>query len=314
MFGAPGDAGLPPVAPDLPKTDCLATYLREMRRRPPLGVEDANRCSRALRLAEAVLTGSPEPNPRARQVASASRRALIEGHLGLVVAIAREYRRYGLPFEDLIQEGNLGLIAAVRKFDPELGVTFPCYATGWIRQAICRGISVKRRTIRIPDDVLRLRRRFNDVFAELDQQAHDRAGPSRPYRPPAVEDCARVMGVTPERLEVTIRRVPDVSSLDALVDGAERSHIEALACPEQQCPMTRAAAEERARLVREALLGLPARLRHVLRRRYGLEGDDPASLSDISRELGLSRERIRQLHNQAVARLRSDLAARLARG
>jgi len=137
----------------------LAIYLRELRRCRQISADRARRCCQTMHDAADAKTPGARRVDRAEEAFRASYNEMVEGNLALVVRIARPYERFGLPFEDLIQEGNLGLLAAIRQFDPERGVPFPAYATGWIRQAICRAISIKSRTIRIPLDVLGLRRR-----------------------------------------------------------------------------------------------------------------------------------------------------------
>ena len=243
---------------------------------------------------------------RAEQAFRASYNEMVEGNLALVVRIARPYERFGLPLEDLIQEGNLGLLAATRQFDPERGVPFPAYATGWIRQAICRAISIKSRTIRIPLDVLGLRRRATSMLADLEQEAHNQCCRSGHYEAPTVEDCARALGVSTDRLQTTIRRVPEVESLDAPAGPEGEPLLSSVADPEQPNPLECAWTAEQRLLLRTAISELPHRLRHVIQRHYGLLGGGSASFTAIGRELNLSRERVRQLHNQGLASLLHD--------
>lgn len=231
---------------------------------------------------------------------------MVEGNLALVVRIATRYQRFGLPLEDLIQEGNLGLLAAIRQFDPERGVPFPAYATGWIRQAICRAISIKSRTIRIPLDVLALRRRATGVLDDLEQEAHNQSCRSGRYEAPSVEDCARALGVSTGRLQTTIKRVPEVESLDAPSGPEGEPLLSSVADLEQPNPLECAWTAERRALLLAAISELPHRLRHVIQRHYGLLGGGPARFTAIGRELHLSRERVRQLHNQGLALLRHD--------
>lgn len=239
------------------------------------------------------------------------RHEMIEGNLALVVSIARGYRRFGVPMEDLIQEGNLGLLAAVRRFDPEFGVKFSTYAAGWIRQAICRAISIKSRTIRIPLDVLGLRRRVASVLSDLEQEAHNRGCRSGHYEAPTLEDCADELGISTDRLRTVIRRVPDVVSLNAPDVPGGRPVGSSVADSGQRDPLESASADEQKSLLRAAISGLPHRLQHVMRRYYGLSAEGPASFSEIGRELHLSRERVRQLHNQGLGQLRNAPRLRL---
>lgn len=233
-------------------------------------------------------------------------RATAEANLHLVVRIAKRYERFGLPLEDLIQEGNVGLLAAVRQFDPDLGVPFSYYATGWIRQAICRAISIKNRTIRIPLEVLGLRRRAASVFSELEQKARNESCRSGRYEVPTVEDCARELGVSPDRVRITIQRVPVVESLDAPIGPKGRPLLSSLEDSALPDPLECAGEAERGALLYAAISELPHRLKYVIQRHYGLDEEEPASFTAISRELHLSRERVRQLHLQGLALLRCD--------
>lgn len=285
--------------------DTLALYLREARRHR-MTENEAKRCCCMSCGAETETAGARNGKRSARDVFRANHGKVVEGHLDLVVNVARHYEGLGLPLEDLIQEGNLGLLAAVRKFDPERGVPFSRYAVGWIRQAICRAISIKSRTIRIPLDVLGLRRRAASVLCELEQEAHNDSLSSGRYRTPTVEDCARRIGVSTGCLRTTIRRLPDVESFDAPAAPGGPPLVSCLADGEDRSPADCAAADERRSHLDAALGGLPARLQLVIRRHYGLDGNGTASFTEIGRELHLCRERVRQLHTEALARLRRD--------
>ena len=230
----------------------------------------------------------------------------MEGHLDLVVWLARHYRRLGLPLEDLIQEGNLGLLAAVQGFDPDRGVPFATYATGWIRQAICRAISIKSRTIRIPLEALGLRRRAASVLSDLKQEARNTSLRSGHYRAPTVEDCARRIGVSTPDLSANIRRLPDVESFDAPAAPDGSPLLSRLADAAGQNPADGAAAAERRSRIEAVLEDLSERDQFVVRRHYGFDGNGAASFTEIGRDLHLGRERVRQLHNAALARLRCD--------
>ncbi len=284
--------------------DALTLYPRDVQRRRRISADDTRRCCRAMRDADAA-----GANGHARKdnvlVFRAKRRETIEGNFALVVSIARRYRPFGLPMEDLIQEGNLGLLAAVRRFDPELGVNFSMYAAGWIRQAICRAISIKSRTIRIPLDVLGLRRRAARVMVELEQEAHNQSCRSGQYEAPTWEDCADELGISADGLRTTVQRVPNLVSLDApAVPGGEPVGS-SVADSGQRDPLECASADEQRSLLHAAVSALPRRLRRVMLRHCGLSDEGPASFSEIGRELHVSRERVCQLHNQGLALLRS---------
>lgn len=299
-------ADIPHGDPETPngQLDSLVVYLRDVHRCRRISADGARRCSRAMRDAKAA-GGNGSARNGSAEVFRTKQRELVEGNLPLVVCIARAYRRFGLPMEDLIQEGNLGLLAAVRKYDPELGVAFSTYAAGWIRQAICRAISIKSRTIRIPLEVLGLRRRAARVLSELEQEAHNRECRSGHYEAPTLEDCAHELGISTDCLKSTIRRVPDVVSLDAAAFPGGEPVGSSVADPGKRDPLACASADEQRSLLHAAVSALPDRLRRVMLRHYGLSGEGPASFSEIGRELRLSRERVRQLHNQALALLRN---------
>ena len=310
-----GAPGLKPSASDSSDArrsegcGALALYLEEVRRRRP-SANGVGYCCCAPSGAEADKDGADAGERSRRECFAANRGAIVEGHLDLVVRLARQYQGLGLPLDDLIQEGNLGLLAAVQGFDPDRGVPFPAYATGWIRQAICRAVSIKSRTIRIPLEALGLRRRAASVLSDLEQEAHNGALRSGRYRAPTIEDCARKLGVSTEHLAATIRRLPDVESFDAPVATEGRPLVACLADAAGESPEDRAAGEERRSRLEASLRMLPDRARLVVQRHYGLDGHGAASFTEIGRELQLSRERVRQLHNDAVARLRRDLPLR----
>ena len=292
--------------------DSLHLYLRQVRRRRRLSADGAKRCCSAMRRAEAAMRDEAEPESGAFGVFCACRRRLIEGNLGLVVAIARGYRRFGVPLEDLIQEGNIGLLYAVHGFDPDAGTRFPSYAVPWIRQGICRALSAKSRTIHIPVQELDLRRQAESVLSELDQQAHNRSCSSGHYRKPTVEDCAREIGIPKDRLRTNLRRLPDMESLDAPLAASRTTLLSTIPDTGQPSPLDSAATGERRSCLRAAVSHLPDRLQQVTRRHYGFDGGSAASFAEIGRDLHLSRERVRQLHNSALALLRRDGAARVA--
>ncbi|MYA43092.1 MAG: sigma-70 family RNA polymerase sigma factor [Gemmatimonadetes bacterium] len=282
-------------------------YLRDAGRRRRLNGREERRCCRFLRYERWRKSRS---RVRERAIGAPCARPsclLIEGNLGLVVSIARRYQGMGLPLADLIQEGNLGLITAAARFDPARTERFPRYAAGWIRETICRALSQKSRTIRIPLDQLALRRRAASVEADLEQRYRNEECRTGRHRPHTTEDDAREIGVDPEALQATIRLVPDVESLDAprTVDGPPLGNLLADAGSPDPSD-TAARAEERDRL-RDAVSHLPARLRHVVERRYGLGGAGEASLTEIGRELQVSAERVRQLQGKAMVMLSREL-------
>lgn len=289
----------------------VGLYLRDTRRCGRLTGKDEQRCARSMRR---NARGNRKAEQSAAEAAAfhASRHRMIEGSLGLVVAIAREYEHLGLPLEDLIQEGNLGLIAAVDKFDPERNLRLSTYAVTWIREAICRALSQKSRTIRIPLDKLAIRRRAAKVHDEIEQRYGNEACCGGSRRAHTLEDDAGELGVDAEVLRTTIRLVPDIDPLEDRPSGRP-SLLASLPDPQSPNPADRAAAAEQQQRVRDAVSELPPRLQWIVRRRYGLSGGEEAGLAKVGREVRLSAERVRQLQRRALRLLRGIHASSAAR-
>jgi RNA polymerase sigma factor (sigma-70 family) len=262
----------------------LAVYLREIARIPLLTREQEGELARQSQAGD-----------------QAAKQRLIEANLRLVVQVARRYINRGLPLPDLIEEGNIGLLRAVEKFEPERGTRFATYATWWIRQAISRALANQARTIRLPVHVEMLLGRYKRERERL-TQALDRV--------PTPAELARALGTSEEQVgELEELRLQPVS-LDAPL-GADTRRVGDTIVDEGADPaaaLTRLF-HERADLA-AVLDDLAPNERAVLRRRFGLDGDEPETLEAIGRRLDYSRERIRQIEAAGLRKLRALLSAR----
>jgi RNA polymerase primary sigma factor len=266
------------AAPVATTTDALQLFLREAGRHPLLTA------AQEVELAKRTERGDEEAKQR-----------LIESNLRLVVSIAKRSRNQGLPFLDLIQEGALGLIRAVEKFDWRRGYKFSTYATWWIRQAVTRAVAEKARTIRMPGHIVERLQRMNRAERNL---------PTRLGREPSLEEIAEEASLPIEQARQVRAAACAATSLDQPVGDQGDAVVGDFLAGEELLPDEQVELSLRSQALQQALAALSERERRVLVLRYGLD-DDPKTLEEIGRRLGLTRERIRQIEVEALRRLAS---------
>ena len=224
-----------------------------------------------------------------------AKRKLIESNLRLVMAITRNYTKASVPLLDLIQEGNLGLIRAVEKFDYRLGFKLSTYATWWIRQAITRALADQGRTIRLPVHVADQVRRLLRARRQLAQKYN---------REPTLDELARETQQSEERVRELLELVETPVSLETPVGDGESLYGDLIEDVHSLAPHEQSAEQARGREIAGALEQLNPRMRRVLSLRFGLDGESPQTLEEVGTQLGITRERVRQLETRALRELR----------
>jgi len=285
--------------------DLVRLYLRDIGRHELLTKDDEVHLARLMEAGQAAATALAAGDvPPAQQAAlrrevrrgEAAQRRFVESNLRLVVSIAKRYQASGLPLLDLVQEGNLGLMHAVEKFDWRKGFKFSTYATWWIRQAITRGIANTGRTIRLPvhagDVLVRLQRARTRLESELG-------------RPPTEAELAVDADLPVERVRDALRAaVEPISLSEPLREDSESELGDVVEDTWTPSPLEQAAAALLPGDVQRLLVGLDPRERDVLRLRYGLDRGEPRTLEEVGAAFGLTRERIRQIEGRALGKLR----------
>jgi RNA polymerase sigma factor (sigma-70 family) len=296
-------------ARDLASADAVGIYLGEVAGHTLLTAEDEVRLARAIesgRRAEVRLASEPALDHDLRillrrdvRAADEAKAEFIRSNLRLVISIAKRYTGRGLDLLDLIQEGNLGLIRAVEKFDWRKGFKFSTYATWWIRQAISRGLGNHGRTIRLPVHMVDVVRTVQET--ELSLQEHYR-------RRPTVEEISAISGLDEEKIVIALSAPGDCVSLERPVGEDGDAQLGDFVEDEQALdPFVIVLEDDRRTELQKALGMLDATEREVIVSRYGLTGDMPRTLSDVGKALGITRERVRQIESKALSKLRHPM-------
>ncbi|MGH2628865.1 MAG: RNA polymerase sigma factor RpoD [Anaerolineales bacterium] len=301
---------------DISSDDTVGLYLKEMARVPLLTTEEevdlARRIERGKMSSNRLtrMNGNGTTRKRAEfhshiQDARGARDHLIKANTRLVVSIAKKYMGRGVPFLDLIQEGNLGLMKAVEKFDYHRGYRFSTYATWWIRQTITRAIADQGRTIRVPVHMSDRIRRLYKVARQLEQDMG---------RKPTPEEIAGVMEVDSRKVQWMMRVSWRPLSLETPVGEEEDSELGSFVEDETTPTPTQSAYQNLLReKIEEVLSTLSPREARILRLRFGLHNGRPYTLEEVGQKFGLTRERIRQIEGKALRRLRHPRRARQLR-
>ena len=265
--------------------ESLSAYLKTISNIPLLSREEEIACARRIRQGDPV-----------------AEEELVRHNLKYVVSVAKRYKVRGIPLLDLINEGNIGLIQAARRFDPDRGVKFITYAVWWVRQAIRQALSNQAYTVRLPI-------KQGGVLSRISEQYHEFQ--KRLYRKPTREELAEALDVPLDEMESLLRVYQPPLSLDApLGDNDDASHIDLM--PDTSIPSADEQMEKSSKVsaVNAILNTLPRREQRVLRMRFGF-GGRPQTLEEVGRKLNLSRERVRQIESRAKGRLKACTGMRV---
>lgn len=293
------DLGIPTAHQEETAVDSIRVYLDEIGHIPLLSQEEE------LRLAGCIARGKLErlkagenANSRLLAEAEVARRRFIEANLRLVVSIAKRYTGLGLSLQDLIQEGNIGLMRAVEKFDPTLGCKFSTYASWWVRQTMIRAIAQQTRSIRLPAYMIERTQRFLHISERLRQELG---------RPPTPEEISQEMGIALEQVREIIVYSQEPESLDTFINEEERcslsDFVQDATLPQVSDDIDHQFLKQQ---VEALLTHLTERECRVLQLRYGLHDHRRRTLEEVGQELGVTRERIRQIELKALQKLRKQ--------
>ena len=285
---------IPHISPDMVGIDDpVKMYLKE------IGAVSLLTADEEVTLAKAIEAGDrEEATPEEKAKGEAARKALSDANLRLVVSIAKKYLGRGLQFLDLIQEGNLGLLKAVEKFDYKKGYKFSTYATWWIRQAITRAIADQARTIRVPVHMVETINKLNRISRQLLQEKGREA---------TNEELAKAMGITPEKVRDIKKIAQDPISLETPIGEKEDSHLgDFIEDHEAVAPDEAAGSILLREQIDELLNTLTDRDRQVLELRFGLHDGKTRTLEEVGKHFDVTRERIRQIEGKALNKLKKS--------
>lgn len=272
--------------------DSIKLYLKEIGRIPLLRAEEE------INLARRIVKGGRDGEE--------AKRKLVQANLRLVVSIAKKYLNRGLPFLDLIQEGNLGLIRAAEKFDHEKGYKFSTYATWWIRQGITRSLADKSRTIRVPVHMVETINRYKKITRQLSQEL---------TRKPTDQELAWAMGVTMKKLKEIMNANKTPVSLETPLGKEEDSTLSDFIADDVKAqPDTSSTERMLKEHIQELLVDLLPREAEVLKLRYGLEDGQTRTLEQVGKIFNITRERVRQIEFKAMKKLREPVKSEKLEG
>jgi RNA polymerase sigma factor, sigma-70 family len=281
--------GPPPLA-EL-RTDDLQSYINRLTRCSLLTPDQE------IRLAYKIAEGGSE--------GAKAKTRLVESNMRLVVSIAKAYRSSGIPFEDLIQEGAIGLMTAAERFDPKRGYRFSTYATQWIRQAIGRAVDNKAKSIRLPAHVSESLRKLDKARSEMRRELGEE---------PTTDQLSQKTGISPRKVTALLNTTQEPISLDMPVGDEENTNLGSLlydrTSPDPQEELVDTEMRDE---IDSILATLDERERLIMRKRFGFDGEDTYVLQQIGEELNISRERVRQIEAQALRKLRSAARKRRLR-
>ena len=274
-------------------SDPVRLYLRECGSNPLLSAEQE------MALAKQIEKGkAPDATPEEKEAAQQAKKEMANANLRLVVSIAKKYPGRGMPFLDLIQEGNIGLLKAVDKFDYTKGYKFSTYATWWIRQAITRSIADQARTIRVPVHMVETINKMNRVGRKFLQE-HGREATN--------EELSREMGISVDKIREAKKAAQDPISLETPIGEKEDSHLgDFIEDQKTASPEDEATATMRREQVYRMLDTLTEREKGVLALRFGMDDGTPRTLEEVGKHFGVTRERIRQIEGKALKKLKKQ--------